>query len=39
MLLIWASLKGAGSGGPVWILALGVWNDEGEWIDDSVWID
>ena len=22
-----------------WILALGVWNDSGEWIDTELWID
>jgi hypothetical protein len=24
---------------PVWILAAGVWNDEGTWIDSALWIE
>jgi len=39
MLIIWAATRPGSPSGAVWILALGVWNDGGEWIDTDVWID
>jgi len=40
MISTWVGILAAG-GGPVsnWILALGIWNDGGDWIDTEVWID
>lgn len=31
--------SGGGSGGGVWILAAGAWNDAGAWDDSATWID
>lgn len=39
MLIIWASQRAGSGPASNWILALGIWNDGGDWIDIEVWID
>jgi len=41
MFMLWAALQTqeGNSGGPVWILASGIWNDDGQWLDGGVWND
>lgn len=34
----WELIEGSGGGG-LWILATGIWDDAGEWIDTENWID
>jgi len=38
-MIVWGSLWTPPSESGVWLLALGFWNDAGDWLDGDSWID